>query len=287
MNKPETLKMANVAIVTPVYKAFNQQLPGEIQSLLQLKTILGNRDIFFIHPSYVNVTEYIELFQPLNVRSILIDDKYFGNPVRGNRLFVQYKFYSKFSDYDFMLIYHTDAYVFSDQLDYWCSLNFDYIGAPWFVGNSEPAKPLQFKGVGNGGFSLRKLSSFIEISGNKRIIRNYLFMYTLYQFLQGNNYNLLRKTLGINYLMKIIKPHMGYEDEFWGLIVPRYFKWFNVARPEEALRFSFEVLPEELLKLNNNELPFGCHAWEKYDPSFWKKFIDVNINSLQAVWQTV
>lgn len=80
---------------------------------------------------------------------------------------------------------------------------------------------------------------------------------------------------------------MGYEDEFWGLIVPRYFKWFNVARPEEALRFSFEVLPEELLKLNNNELPFGCHAWEKYDPSFWKKFIDVNINSLQAVWQTV
>jgi len=42
----------------------------------------------------------------------------------------------------------------------------------------------------------------------------------------------------------------------------------------EALGFAFENVPEELYKLNNDQLPFGCHAYEKYSPEFWAKFIE-------------
>ena len=41
----------------------------------------------------------------------------------------------------------------------------------------------------------------------------------------------------------------------------------------DALRFSFEVNPKSLYKMNNDKLPFGCHGWRKYDPDFWKQFI--------------
>lgn len=43
--------------------------------------------------------------------------------------------------------------------------------------------------------------------------------------------------------------------------------------PKEALEFAFERFPSEMYKITG-KLPFGCHAWEKYEyESFWKKFI--------------
>jgi hypothetical protein len=39
-----------------------------------------------------------------------------------------------------------------------------------------------------------------------------------------------------------------------------------------ALAFAFEQNPEITSRLLGN-LPFGCHAWERYNPSFWKKHI--------------
>ena len=64
------------------------------------------------------------------------------------------------------------------------------------------------------------------------------------------------------------------EDEFWSFIAPRYFKDFKVADFECAMYFSFETQPRRLYKTTNNKLPFGCHAWQKYDPEFWKEFIN-------------
>lgn len=49
-----------------------------------------------------------------------------------------------------------------------------------------------------------------------------------------------------------------------------------VPSPIEASAFAFERSPRYLYELNNNTLPFGCHAWEKYDMDFWLKFIHLN-----------
>lgn len=262
-----------VAITIPIYKSFEELTRNEIQALLQIKSVLNSRDIFLLHPSFVDIKKFTDLFLPLKAMPLRIKDKYFGNQERSNLLFLSYNLYSQFSEYDYMLTYHIDAYVFSDQLDYWCNRDLDYIGAPWFVGNHHPTYPLKFKGVGNGGFSLRRISSFKKIAKDRSLVILHRALYRLHKFLEGSSYQLLRKVMGLNYFLKLIEPMIGYEDEFWGLIVPRYYKWFKVAAPEEALRFSFEVLPQELCKLNNNRLPCGCHAWEKYGPDFWGKFI--------------
>jgi hypothetical protein len=52
-----------------------------------------------------------------------------------------------------------------------------------------------------------------------------------------------------------------------------FFHEFSVAPVEKAIGFSFEKLPQKLYNLNHNNLPFGCHAWFKYDFDFWEPFI--------------
>jgi len=37
--------------------------------------------------------------------------------------------------------------------------------------------------------------------------------------------------------------------------------------------FSFEVGPKHCFEKNNQTLPFGCHAWAKYDREFWKPYL--------------
>ena len=41
------------------------------------------------------------------------------------------EFWEKFADYEYVLMYHLDALVFSDQLQEWCGKGLDYIGAPF------------------------------------------------------------------------------------------------------------------------------------------------------------
>jgi hypothetical protein len=62
----------------------------------------------------------------------------------------------------------------------------------------------------------------------------------------------------------------GYEDQFWCLVAARNFKWFTIPESYEELRFAFEMQPARMYRLNQHQLPFGCHAWWKYDLEFWK-----------------
>jgi hypothetical protein len=61
------------------------------------------------------------------------------------------------------------------------------------------------------------------------------------------------------------------EDLFWGLFVPAQCSFFRVPQATEALAFAFEAHPDFLYQLNQQTLPFGCHAWQRYQPEFWIK----------------
>ncbi len=50
-------------------------------------------------------------------------------------------------------------------------------------------------------------------------------------------------------------------------------EWFNIPDAEEALQFGFETQPRHLHALNQQRLPFGCHAWWRYNLEFWRPFI--------------
>jgi hypothetical protein len=63
------------------------------------------------------------------------------------------------------------------------------------------------------------------------------------------------------------------EDQFWSDQATKYYPAFRIASFETGLRFAFEVDPRRCYELNNQTLPFGCHAWHKYDRSFWEPYL--------------
>ena len=70
-----------------------------------------------------------------------------------------------------------------------------------------------------------------------------------------------------------MNDYSSQEDHFWGLEAPKNLSWFRIPDPATASRFATEINPDQLYEMNGQALPFGCHAWEKYNPVFWRKFI--------------
>ena len=68
-----------------------------------------------------------------------------------------------------------------------------------------------------------------------------------------------------------------FEDYFGSKIAGKKFNWFNIPLPLEAMKFSIELEPSYLFLLNNSQLPFGCHAWERYEPNFWRNHIQFHV----------
>ena len=91
---------------------------------------------------------------------------------------------------------------------------------------------------------------------------------------------LFRKQLhlqNIEALTPMLLDEKIIEDFYWTKKVAVVFNDFKVAPVEDAAKFSFEVNPSLLYKMNNNQLPFGCHGWEKYEPEFWKQYIPMQL----------
>jgi hypothetical protein len=70
-----------------------------------------------------------------------------------------------------------------------------------------------------------------------------------------------------------LKSYTFNEDLFWSLEAPKHDSQFRVASAEVALPFAFEMSPSWCFENNNNKLPFGCHAWARYDRAFWEQYL--------------
>lgn len=240
-----------VVVVIPVYKA--ELTASEKRALSQCCKILASHPAIIIKPRSLSLDSLLNEFPSLGCRSF--DDHFFKDINGYNQLLISIPFYKSFSDYEYMLIYQLDAYVFTDSLLEWCSEGFDYIGAPGL----EPEKLFALQAsekdllshslstqhpVLNGGLSLRRISSLIR----------YLRLYQLF-----------------------FPPWQGNEDKLFSLDARRLAAlrpFIRIPRWETALQFSFEKSPAASYVLTGQRLPFGCHAWERYDPEFWKAYIE-------------
>ena len=250
-------------VLVPVYQWPLKSM--EMLSLVNTAKKLAEHDLVVVCP------ERVKSFLPLKIgektiSSVVFNEKYFSSIAGYNKLLTSRKFYKCFSAYEYMLIVQLDALVISDQLNFWCEHNYSYIGAPWFVGFTEPEQPHRFLGVGNGGFSLRSCEDCIRVLSSLKCMR----------FSDKLIYSLARKTSPLGFLNRNVfkfnihplSPEVN-EDAFWGILASSTFDLFKVPTPEVALRFAFEVEPRFLFKLSQGVLPFGCHAWEVYDRLFW------------------
>lgn len=232
------------AIAIPVYKT--QLNANELIALKRCVEILTAYPIYLVAPRDMALDIYFDCYSGFQV--LQFDEKYFKDIKGYNQLLLSIQFYQAFTFAEYLLIYQLDAYAFRDELIAWCNKGYDYIGAPWLTTPiSQKEKVIVDMGkwmlhkVGNGGFSLRKVQSHLWVT---------------------------------RLLWPFIKLFVKNEDFFWSIIVPKINPFFKIPKMEEAVGFSFEMLPRKAYEMNQKELPFGCHAWEKYDPEFWQAYIN-------------
>lgn len=264
--------MELVKIVIPIYKENIDE--NELQSLNRCVQILGNYPIVFVAPERLKTDNYLKICKATVVR---FADSYFENVQGYNRLMLSKKFYQSFSDSNYILIYQLDAYVFRDELAHWCSLNYDYIGAPVHnVRVNSFEMPIELVTL-NGGLSLRKVKSHINILSRFKMI------YSLSTIMKHNiaSYGYVMGFLkgGYNYLFfnNTYDKLNGFdrnEDFFWAILVPRKDTTFKVPNVNESCFFSFDNEPSITMQLTNGKLPFACHAYMKY-ANFWKDYINL------------
>lgn len=246
---------------------------AEIASLRQCFNILGKYPIVLICPTDMNVNEYVKAAPDLTVD--FIDPKWQANYAMFNRLKISPLLYKKFRKFEYILFYELDAWVFRDELEEWCSKGFDYIGSPWFEGFYTAPPEAKLLGVGNGGFSLRKVNSHLKALRSWHYIISFKELWN--EFISHARprtaKKLLRNLTIQNNVFYPFNSFAGNEDLFWGLIVAKRFPWFKTPDPVTASHFSMEFNAPYLFKQNSGRLPFGCHKWEELHPEFWKQFI--------------
>lgn len=257
-----------VHIVVPIYKTGLDLY--ELYALDQCFSVLEKYPIVFVKPLSLDISPLTARYgNRFSVQSF--DDEYFSDIQSYNRLMLSSEFYERFLAVDYILIYQTDALVFRDELEAWCTKGYDYIGAPWLPGMkylkgvhriarfvrrqlstltyAYPHPIRRDYCVGNGGLSLRKVARLYELTHELADVIA--------------QYNSKSSEVAFN------------EDVFWGIEVKNQGKQIAIPTYQEALLFSIEMHPEAAFHLTNQHMPFGTHAWYKppYD-QFWRKHVN-------------
>jgi len=261
--------VVKAAIVIPFYR--EELSDFEKISLLQCERVLSAYPKIAIKPGSLTLPP--EALALSHLSTVSFNDEYFKD-VRGyNRLMLSEIFYKSFSEYEYILIHQLDAFVFKDELDYWCAQDYDYIGAPWLNPKAHSnilstllhrlknyrhvrynvkdkhgvSKVQQLENrVGNGGFSLRRVDLFAKYCSEfKSLIDAYVAG-------EGSWFN---------------------EDIFWSIELNRKKKRLKIPAFKKSLLFAIETHPARALRLNHDQLPFGCHAWDKHI-DFWLPFFE-------------
>jgi hypothetical protein len=257
----EKLSKDLVAVVIPIYKKELCEL--ELRSLKQAYELLKAYPLILVKPESLDLSEINNQFPLLTI--ISFDDLFFSSIKGYNQLMLSSLFYERFLQYQYILIYQLDAYVFRDELAEWCLKGYDYIGAPWLKKkiyeyplistftkylhqkkrkSGEISKYDLYNKIGNGGFSLRKVDSHFHATKRyKEKIDTYI----------AHKQN-----------------HLYNEDVFFATEVSE----FLYPNSLEALYFSFDKYPFFSYQLTKKQLPFGCHGWYKRKmKKFWKPII--------------
>ena len=240
--------MQIVCIVIPAYAEtlnFFEQV-----ALKQVRHILGAFPICFVMPESLRgrVPDYAASEQ-----CIFFPDEYFQSTVSYSRMMLSDFFYEAFQDYTYILLYQLDAFVFADRLAEFCTLGYDYIGAPCRYSLWDKYGVT----VGNGGFSLR------HVAHTRALLRS------AQDLLQGEHR----------------QDFLVAEDIFYAYCGQAEEYAFHVPPVSIAKTFAMQANIPELgcTLVAGDELPLGCHAWHRIDYHKWREPIQAFGYTLPAL----
>lgn len=248
-------------IVIPIYKedltiTEKISLKRLEEVLWKDKTFLSDYEVCFVYPECMNISKYKKIYKH-PFKELTFDKKYFESTDSYSQLLISYDFYNKvkyvtYAPSRYMLIYQLDCYIFEDKIKDWCLKWYDYIGAPIFSENARwnvfkviNGKKTFVPAVGNGGFSLRNIDTFLELT---------------------NPHGELAKAYDIT-------PEKTKDVKFEDLyFIDTLGKLYDLNIPDwkEAVNFSIDMNPEvpyNYWKIDPH--PMAIHAFEK-NIRFWK-----------------
>ena len=261
-------------IVVPIYRS--ALTSDEEISLASIREHLSEYGICFVAPEYLDLSSVLKQGETTE----RFPEEFFMGIDGYNRLLKSSGFYERFRDKDYILIAQLDCLIFSSDLDHWTAYSYDYLAAPWFKGFAKDHSSGLWR-VGNGGLSLRRVKSYLRILGQK-VVRGSIYprwghyaWKPLFESMEVGFYNKISALSGLNPFSKYhavedeLKKFPYNEDVFWAIEAPKFDHSFQVAPAEVALSFAFEVDPQWSYQRNGGKIPFGCHAWAKYDRNFF------------------
>ncbi len=252
------MEKEKAVVIIPIHQP--EPAPLEKISLQQTFTLLHPHPIIFMAPLALD-TAWYEAFH-VNGKKATIERFDWHGYVAYSTLQTKSFFYQRFLAYEYMLTCHMDAFVFRDELEKWCALEYDYIGSVIYNTNFKMEDTF-FKIIttytnpdyfGNGGFSLKKTETFYRITSRYKLYIDF--------------YHWQRK----------LRRRGFYDDLFHSLHYPKIFPQFRTAPRELAQQFGadFVLFNENELPFTRkdcNSLPFGIHGWIKNQQAFWKPCI--------------
>ncbi len=244
-------------IVIPVYDEKPTKCDKlSIWSLSNIKDI-ADWDIFIICPEYFNYksvinNNWLPLFKQ-NANILYMDNKYFVSEKAYSDLLRNYvDFWQKFSDYEYMLIFQLDGYCINCTLSDWTSKGYDFIGAPII---SENANWMNVPAIGNGGVSLRKVKTFLDITNpDGECLKTIKDDIDKFNKARSNIYDF-------------------YEDLYFCELVNKYWD-LDIARQDDAFDFAWDMNVDVVYEIRKHKLPCFLHAWTK-NIRFWQNQLSV------------
>ena len=267
----------SAAVVVPLYREALDL--SESIALTQCCRVLGRHGIVFVAPEALDASPAMALAarEGAAARVERFPAPYFRSSGTYNALMLAKDFYRRFTDFEYILVHQLDAFVFTDALERFCALGYDYIGAPWLH------DPSRGRVVGNGGFSLRKVASALRVLDlpEAYVPRRLVLAWRRHGLLRKRVSDWLGRTGHLDRIMQsddflpLFLAHLMHvnEDGFWGQNCDK-LPFFTTAPYREALAFAFETGPELAFERNGGALPFGCHGWPHIEPEFWRPRIE-------------
>ncbi len=272
------MKHVRCRITVPIYRS---ALSGDEQiSLSSIRKHLSGYGICFVAPESLDLGGIIQSGECVE----RFPDVCFSGIEGYNRLMKSSAFYERFITSDYILIAQLDCLILSDSLHEWIAGGYDYLASPWFKGFAKEHGPGLWR-VGNGGLSLRRVKSYL------RVLRRQVVKGSIYprwghcawrpplESWETGLYTKISALYGLNPFAKKhsveeeLKSYPYNEDVFWGIEAGKFDRSFKVVSAEQALSFAFEVSPRWSLVKTGGKLPFGCHAWVRYDRTFWEEVL--------------
>ena len=235
----EKFDSTKIVICIPIYKTKLSLF--EQVAMRQMKKVLARYAKVFFAPESLTF-DFGELGEGVGVERF--PDYFFRGVVNYSALMLNVDFYKRFKRYEYMLVYQTDAFVFSDRLSEFCAMGYDYIGAP--VARMNPLWNFIAGRVGNGGLSLRKVNSAIRMLEQHQ--------------------NKLEGPLATIFWQ--------WEDIFWGYCGRQQDYDFRVAPVNIAAEFALDDTRSGFKRLQRGWHPFGCHGWWQHNYWHWKPVIE-------------